>query len=177
MTSAKDDFHFFRIRMNFRQEKERAKCAWNMGQVGIWFGAWTPDELNKADILCKDEGKDAAAKYMEAREEEKTCKWEFKKSYFETCIRFRDIEEHKDWVVVFFDETLCIGQLDGNIQTKVKHEFNFKPEIFHFRSVINQITRPLEESPAYKLIKNTGQQTVHRHIEHHQDLKNIILSH
>ncbi len=88
----------------------------------------------------------------------------YKNRYFNTCWRFRNITERKDWVVVYFDETLHLGQLEGGIVVDKEHCLSKKCELFHYRKVINKKPFPLIELPdPYRLIGQAGRGNVHQH--------------
>ena len=159
-----DDFRIFRIRGKDAVRDNHSQKAWEMGQVGIWYGAWLPEQLDEAINKYERDGIDAALKYVNSTTEQKGFSWKYEKSYIYTCKRFRDIEEKKDWVVVYFDQTLHIGQLKGGIKTDKQHELNKDGELFHYRSVINPKSFPLAELPdVARLIPQTGRSNVHEY--------------
>ena len=68
--------------------------------------------------------------------------------------------------MVYFEDTLCLGQLRDGIQIRKDHELNNpNGELFHFRHVINQKRFPLTELPdSYRLLAlSRSWQAVHEH--------------
>ena len=62
MADLDNDFRIFRIRGKYVDGTDHSKCAWEKHQVGVWYGAWSPEELNEAINQYQDpeRGKDAA---------------------------------------------------------------------------------------------------------------------
>ena len=176
MTDLDNDLRIFRIRGKDADGTDHSKCAWEKHQVGVWYGAWSPEELNKAIERCDEEGKDAALEYMNNTSEQQKLGWKYTPSFFDTCRRFKDIKEKEDWVVVYFEDTLCLGQLCGDIQIQKGHELNNpNGESFHFRHVINQKCFSLTELPdSYRLLAPAGRGNVHQHNDVYTQLLKIL---
>lgn len=165
MTDLDNDFSIFRIRGKDADGIDHSKCAWEKHQVGVWYGAWSPEELNEAIKRYEDEGKDAALEYMNNTPKQQELGWKYTSSSFDTCRRFKEITEERDWIVVYFEDTLCLGRLCSGIQIQKDHELNTpNGELFHFRHVINQKRFALTELPdLYRLLAPAGQGNVHQH--------------
>ena len=176
MTDLDNDFRIFRIRGKDADDIDHSKCAWEKHQVGVWYGAWSPEELKEAIKRCHKEGKDAALEYMNNTPNQQRLGWEYTPWFFDTCQRFRGITKKEDWVVVYFEDTLCLGQLCSGIQIQRDHELNnLNGELFHFRHVINQKCFPLTELPdSYRLLASAGRSNVHQHNPIYTQLLKIL---
>ncbi len=166
MTDLDNNFSIFRIRGKDADRTDHSKRVWEKHQVGVWYGAWSPEELDEAikRCHCHKRGKGAALEYMNNTPGQQKLGWKYTPQYFDTCRRFKDITEKKDWVWVYFEDTLCLGQLSGGIQIQKDHELNNRNgELFHFRHVINQKRFPLAELPdSYRLLAPAGRGNVHQ---------------
>ena len=176
MTNSNDEFRIFRIRLKDADAKDHAKTAWENGQVGVWYGAWKQEDLKEAIERYKEKGVEEAVKYMTDTPAQKKLGWEYSKSYFHTCWRFMDITEKQDWVLVYFEEKLCLGQLDGDIEIEDGHELNKNRELFHFRKLIGKKEFPLAELPdSYKLLAQAGRSNVHEHNDTYAEMLKILV--
>ena len=127
-----EETRFFRIRGKDADRTDHSKRAWEKHQVGVWYGAWLPEELNEAIKRCQERDKGAALEYMNNTLGQQELGWKYTPSFFDTCRRFKGITEKEDWVVVYFEDTLYLGQLCGDIQIQNDHELNKKCEPLSF---------------------------------------------
>ena len=176
MADLDNDFRIFRIRGKDADSTDHSKYAWERHQVGVWYGAWSPEELDEAIKRCDKRGKGAALGYMNNTPGQQKLGWKYPPQYFYTCRRFKGITEKEDWVVVYFEDTLCLGQLCGGIQIRNDHELNNpNGELFHFRRVINQKCFSLTELPdSYRLLAPAGRSNVHQHNPVYTQLLKIL---
>ena len=178
MTASADDFRIFRIRMKV-DESDYSKDAWEDDKVGIWYGAWEPEDLKNAIALLEKGKKEEALKCMADTPKQKKLGWEYTKSFFDTCRRFKKIEAKKDWVWVYFgdEHELHLGQLkDAEIETDPKSQFKCDGEPFHFRHVINKKKFPLANLPdSYRLLPSAGRGNVHEHNDVYARLLKVLV--
>ncbi|WP_424946355.1 hypothetical protein [Candidatus Spongiihabitans sp.] len=167
MTDLDDRFRIVRIRGKDASNCDHAKRAWEMGQVGVWYGAWSPEELDNAIEKRSEEGKVTALEYLANTKRQKKLDWgeSYPEKMFDTCWRFQDITENRDWVVVYFDDALHLGQLQGGIETNEDHDLNNdNGELFHFRRLINKKCFPFTDLPdSFRLLTSAGRGNVHQH--------------
>ncbi len=159
-----DDYKIYRIRAKNADQEDHSKCAWEMDQVGVWYGVWRPKDLVEAINIYEKEGGSKATDHLTNIKQQKELGWPIKSSYFHTCKRFSEIEENKDWVMVYFDDTLHLGKVSGDIKIDEKHELNCGEELFHFREVIEKKSFRLVDLPdSFRLLASAGRSNVHQH--------------
>ena len=143
----------WRLRMS-AHGKDYTEDGWQAGELGIWYGAWSADDLSHA----------RQADDLNALLEQQKLGWKVRKSYYDTAVRFRDIAE-SDWVLVYLKRQRCLGlaQLGKPLQSRDQHIFNDKDgEVFKFRQITKKKSFFIEELPdAYQLLAAQGRSNVH----------------
>lgn len=84
---------YWRIRM--KPDHDLSKEAWELSQVGVWYGASTAGELSEALKGTDDE----ALESLSSLNKQRGFSWSLKKKYVQTARRFAGIERD-DWVLV-----------------------------------------------------------------------------
>ena len=78
---------------------DHSEEAWNRGEVGIWYGAWTVDDLAKAEASGN------VPIYLTNLSAQKALGWEISDSSANAARRLRDIP-NGHWVVLYFGNQL-----------------------------------------------------------------------
>lgn len=163
-----------RIRMHPGQFGEYSSRAWDRGEVGIWYGGWTPEDLRRAR-----KSTDGPRVLSESTGHQPLRNWSnwgnVSKSYFNTAVRFADIPE-EDWALMAFpalgddkDPTywLSLGHLDPELLSDEEHPFNLRhdppksKELFKFRRLRDKKKFRLSKLPeVFRLIPQTGRLNV-----------------
>jgi len=134
-------------------EKDFTEDGWDTGELGIWYGAWTPDQFEGA----------ASAGDLNKLDKQKELGWDVTPAYFGTSIRFRDIAEN-DWVLVYLRTRRCLGlaQLASPLLSSDSHFLNRDGEVFKFRKITNKKFFRIDELPdAFQLLPAQGRSNVY----------------
>jgi hypothetical protein len=134
-------------------DKDFTEDGWDAGELGIWYGAWTPDHLKSA----------ASADDLTNLDKQKELGWNVTPAYFGTSIRFRNIAEN-DWVLVYLKTRRCLGlaQLASPLLSSDLHSLNRNGEVFKFRKITNKKLFRIDELPdAFQLLPAQGRSNVY----------------
>lgn len=133
---------FYRIYMKDGSGTDHIKAAWKMEHAGVWYGDWTIEHLMNEDFDS------VKTKFCD------------NKRYFNKCKDFNNIQD--EWILVYYDSKICLGQLRGGIQTDDDHPLNWTKngkiiQHFHFREIINQRCFYLKDLPSFfEITKRAG---------------------
>jgi hypothetical protein len=98
-----------RVRMNFGPGGEDfSRRAWDKGLVGIWYGSWTPDDLEKA--YGKSRPIDAKSVRNRLNALMSKSGSSIGNNGIHAVIRFDDLPNGA-WVFAYFDRTLHFAQI------------------------------------------------------------------
>jgi hypothetical protein len=152
---------YWRVRMKVEGYIDLSTKAWDRGEVGIWYGAWSADEWRTACMT------DNADPWRSLRELPHQQALGWGKLDLGPVRRFESIGPD-DWVIVFLREKGAIGlaKLSAGMQSDQQHPLNTgNPEVsetFKFRKIVNSKTFRLSELPdAYRLLPAQGRGNVH----------------
>ena len=147
-------------RMRFRcNEHEVTEQAWKKNLIGIWYGAWTAEDFNKAISLRTSD----PIEYLTNLPAQKALDWggPFPKRFFDTAMRFWSIGE-EDWVFTYFADAIHLAHVCSVASTSRKSEFNFDGEIFKFREVEDKKSFELSKLPdSFRRLTMSGRSNVH----------------
>ncbi|MBX9658196.1 MAG: hypothetical protein K2X00_06480 [Nitrospiraceae bacterium] len=175
---------FWRIRMRYTPEEgipnDYSKQALDHGQVGIWYGAWTADDLNDAKSLGNDRWAEylnmnvSAQKSLVTQLKAEGVKGQIGKHEIDTIKRFIDIPK-EDWVVVCIGSQIHLAHVQGALESDLsianclnrEHPKTNNPkikEVWKFRRLTSeQLTFDLAKLPDfYLLIPQAGRGNIFR---------------
>jgi hypothetical protein len=156
---------YWRVRLKVRSEsgeRELSRSAWDRDEVGIWYGAWTPQDLEAANSRSSNR-MEIAASLTELRAQ-RDLGWKVTASYVDTARRFKDISD-EDWVVLYLSDKQEIGlaKAKGPLCFDRSHPLNSEGEIFKYRKISEKKTFKLSKLPdAYRLLPAQGRSNVHQ---------------
>jgi hypothetical protein len=149
-----------------------ASKAWNLGEVGIWYGAWTEADYRRARE-ASDDAKEIA-RTLSSASGQAELNWEVSRSYTNTAWRFIESITPDDWVVLHLAEREIIGlaQLEAETFSREDHPLNMGGETYKYRKVSRKKEFPIAALPdAFRLLSAQGRSNVHkfpamrRHVE------------
>jgi hypothetical protein len=153
---------YWRIRLN-NGEGEFTRQAWDRNETGIWYGAWTPAELEAASSGSSTNGQIAA--HLNTIKAQRDLGWEVSASYEGTARRFKNISD-EDWMVLYLRDTqdIALAKVRGPLRSDPNHPLNQKcGELFKYREICDKKTLKLSKLPdAYRLLPAQGQSNVHQ---------------
>jgi hypothetical protein len=137
--------------------------AWTENRVGIWYGAWTADDLKIAITKSDVEG---ARWLSDTPHHHETLGWPVELRYFQTARRFSDISDN-DWVYVYFDNALHFARVDGHIQSDQYDALNRDKEVLKFLHLREETRKSFSLSrlsdllDSFRLLPQAGRGNVH----------------
>lgn len=152
---------YWRLRMK-AYDRDHTAQGIALGQVGLWYGAWSAEDFYKAR-----QGNSARQELAEVNE--RVLRWPapgLTVASYETAVRFSEISQ-EDWVVLYCDEALHLLHLEAGMRSSPDHQLNVpegKPEkeLFKFRVVTERRTFRLDRLPdSYRLVPAVGRANVH----------------
>lgn len=147
------DSQYWRIRIKFGNEY-LTRPAWERDEVGIWYGAWGAEEFEAA---LKSEN---STKYLSNINIERSLNWAVPDSYLNTAKRFASIQA-QDWVVVYFDSTLHLGHISGELSSSQDHPLNRDGQLFKYRKINSKKSFSLNQLPdAFRVLGSAGRGNV-----------------
>lgn len=148
------DSKYWRIRMKYGAYEELTQEAWRRNQVGIWYGAWGADELAKA-LQSED-----ALESLSRANKRHGLDWDMPPVFFNIAKRFKSISR-RDWVLVYFNNTLSLAHVCSDIRSSPTHPLNRGGETFKFRRVRSKKSFSLDRLPdAFRLLRGVGRGNV-----------------
>lgn len=155
---------FWRVRMKVGGHYERSTEAWDRGEVGAWYGAWTAADWTEAHIAQPDD----PWSFLRNRPNQQQLGWDFAPDI--AAIRRLEAIGPDDWVVVFLRDRGEIGlaRLKPGLHSEKDHPLNQiyedeSFEVFKFRRLVDQKIFPLAELPdAYRLLPAQGRGNLHQ---------------
>ncbi|HMJ41994.1 MAG TPA: hypothetical protein VK522_06910 [Pseudolabrys sp.] len=156
--------NFWRVRLRVSGQRDFSEEAWERNEIGIWYGAWTCEDLKQArSVTMRPED---VRKYLNDMPAQLDLGWEVTESHFNTIIRFESIAED-DWIVVYLAQQhkLGLAQVESQFQSTLDHPFNNWDdggEIFKYRKIRAKKSFEVSELPdAYRLLSSQGRSNVH----------------
>jgi len=154
---------YWRIRLT-NGEGEFTRRAWDRNEIGIWYGAWTPADLEAASSGSSTNEQIAA--HLNSVQAQRDLGWEVSASYVGTARRFKNISD-EDWVVLYLSDTqdIALARVRGPLQSDPNHPLNQKinGELFKYREICDKKTFKLSKLPdAYRLLPAQGRSNVHQ---------------
>jgi hypothetical protein len=150
------DTRYWRIRIKYDAREDLTRSAWEMNQVGIWYGAWGARELNAA---LKSENPLTHLSKVNAK---RSLKWKVPASFLNNAKRFISIEA-RDWVVVYFDSTLHLAHIASELLSSRDHPLNRGADIFKYREINAKKSFSLNRLPdAFRVLRSAGRGNVYQ---------------
>lgn len=132
--------------------------AWKDGFVGIWYGAWSPRDLDNVSSLANA----AAAAKLSALPAQKRLRWELKPSQVGIARKFSRIGSD-DWVFVYFNHAIHLGRSRSNLLPRPLDKFQRSGELFKAKPVAECKSFPLSQLPeGFRLLACAGRGTLHQ---------------
>jgi hypothetical protein len=157
---AEVDARYWRIRMKVGNEHERTREAWDLDEVGIWYGAWTAQDWQEAIQRYHDDPR----RHLNSLAAQQDLGWEVTKGYADAAWRFADIAE-TDWVVVYLrdNQTIGLARVAGKLSSNPNHPLNTDAECFKYRKLKDKKTFEIGHLPdSYMLLGTQGRGNVHQ---------------
>jgi hypothetical protein len=155
----------WRIRMTVFERGDLSQEAWDMGQVGVWYGGWSAEEWTRA---CLDAPEDPAS-ILFATPNHLQLDWPADPS-LNVVSRFHDIGAD-DWVLVYLRHRAELGlaQLEPGMHSEINHPLNGLvmrsggQELFKYRRLRNAKVFSVPDLPdAYHLMASQGRSNVYQ---------------
>jgi hypothetical protein len=154
---------YWRVRLKAGEYGDFSRRAWDRDEIGIWYGAWTPDDFDAASSQSSA-GSDIAAK-LSALKAQRDLEWDVSAGYVDTARRFKNISD-EDWVLIYLNDKREIGlaKVQGPLRASLKHPLNLDSgEIFKYRRIRDKKTFRLSRLPdAYRLLPTQGMSNVYQ---------------
>lgn len=151
----------WRVRMNHPATGEDvSKQAWERGEVGVWYGAWSAEDFHCAMTRHPHD----PGSYLSALPRQQELGWSgpVPASYVDTVRRLVGIGE-ADVVLVFFDQTLHLARASSELRSHTDHPLNREGELFKYRLITDKRTFKLNQLPdVFRLVPSAGRSNVHR---------------
>lgn len=161
-TSVVSEPDFWRVRMKVSQQIDHSEAAWELGEVGVWYGAWSAGEWRNA-LLAQPRDP-----WQELKElpHQRALEWE--NTDLSAVRRFDDIKAH-DWCVLYLRQRkeLALARLEPGVQSRHDHPLNHVYaegvfETFKYRRISERKSFRIAELPdAYRLLAAQGRANVH----------------
>jgi hypothetical protein len=154
---------YWRMRMTVGGVRDVSAEAWDRGQVGVWYGAWSAQELEQAlEVDPAD-----PARILRGLPHQLRLEWG--QLDLSTVLRFQAIGPD-DWVIVFLRDRAEFGlaQLEAGMRSEDGNPSNHAypeleaQEVFKYRRIRNSKTFSIPDLPdAYHLLASQGRANVH----------------
>ena len=147
---------YWRIRMRAGDFGDFSKQAWLRGEVGVWYGAWSADDLRQA-LRQPD-----PAGYLSSLPTQRALGWDVSAGFFQTTKRFADISAN-DWVLSYFDSAIHLGRLTEPLRSDPNHPLNLPDgQVFKYRPLGSIKSFPLRRLPdPFRIVPQAGRGNVH----------------
>jgi hypothetical protein len=154
---------YWRIRLNTQGQGEFSRRAWDRNEVGVWYGAWTVNDLDAA--FSRSSNLAGLASNLNALPAQRNLGWNVTTNYVGTAQRLKSIPED-DWVVLYLSDTreIALAKVQGPLCSDPKHPFNLGDgQVFKYRKLSAKKTFDLLRLPdAYRLLPAQGRGNVHQ---------------
>jgi hypothetical protein len=159
---------YWRIRLK-NQDGDVTRDAWERGEVGIWYGAWTAEEFRNLNDQRRS-NQQIADRLNELPAQQALVTsgaWDrgISSGSAGTARRFFDKISEGDWAVVYLegDQVIALAQMDPVVASDSGHPLNTQAgETFKYRKIRNKKKLALSQLPdAYMLVPNQGRSNVH----------------
>lgn len=164
---------FWRIRMRYIPEEvhnDYSERAWNLRQVGIWYGAWSAEDFEVAKDQSKPQDYLNGIPAQQQLIEKFGVKGKVGPSEIHTIKRFFTMSDN-DWVVACFGNAIHIGRVVGKPESNSGNDDFNRPypeadgirELWKFVRITDTKSFPLSALPDfYRLIPQAGRGNVHQ---------------
>lgn len=165
---------YWRVRMKVSGWRDLSEVAWDRGEVGIWYGAWTANDWREA--RCVEPNNPWSLIKELPRQQQ--LNWKSAPD-IRAALRFEAIDP-SDWVVVYLPGRSEIGlaHLEPELLSDIDHPLNERDdatgamEIFKFRKISDRKTFNLADLPdAYHLLAAQGRGNVHEFHAMHEHVR------
>ena len=165
MTEVRPDYECWRVRMKVGGDTERSTAAWDRGEAGLWYGAWSADDW-RAAVLAAPSDPWSVLRDLPAQ---RALGWG-EQLDLSPIRRFEAIGS-RDWCVVYLKDRREIGlaRLEPCLRSEDDHPLNYDygggcREIFKYRRLLERKSFRVADLPdAYRLIGAQGRSgNVHR---------------
>ena len=148
-----NETRYWRIRIKYGDEY-LTRPAWEMDEVGIWYGAWGAEEFKAA---LKTEN---PLTYLSKVNADRGLNWGVSSTYLNIAKRFDRIEA-QDWVVVYFDSALHLAHISSELVSSQDHPLNRGGELFKHRKINSKKSFSLNRLPdAFRVLRSAGRGNV-----------------
>jgi hypothetical protein len=145
---------YWRVRMKYGAYEELTREAWDRDEVGIWYGAWGARDWRAASV-SKD-----PLRYLSRINRKAGMNWKMRANDVSLVERFVNIDP-RDWVLVYFDNTLSLAHVCSEIRSAVDHPLNRVLETFKYRKIKRKKSFSLDRLPdAFRLLRAAGRGNV-----------------
>ena len=159
------EVEFWRVRMKVGHEFERSEAAWDRGEVGVWYGAWTADDWRRALAVDPDD----PWPILRDLPHQRALDWGYDVDL--SAVRRFEAIAPRDWCVVYLRSKGEIGlaRIEPGMRSEEDHPLNQHydeglVEVFKYRRIVERKSFRIAELPdAYRLLAAQGRAgTVHR---------------
>lgn len=155
---------YWRVRMKVAGDHDVSVEAWERGEVGVWYGAWSADEWQEACRAQPDDPWNILREHPHQQE----LGWNSRPDI--GVVRRLEAIGPDDWVVVFLRQRAEFGlaQLEPGMYSHENHALN-QPypdrgakEVFKFRRIkTSKVFKLMDWPDAYHLLAAQGRGNVH----------------
>jgi hypothetical protein len=163
------ELSYWRIRMKDDKQADHSEEGWKRNEVGIWYGAWTADDLAKAEKM------DNPLEYLAHVRAQMSLGWSPSNNFLNTARRFAGIPDGH-WVILYFGSKLRVAKIRGQLRSEPNHPLNRSSgEVFKFRHIEAKKEFDLEKLPdVYRLIPSAGRGNVHQFNGNYRELVRLL---
>jgi hypothetical protein len=138
--------------------RDVTSAAWAEGLIGIWYGAWSANDLK---ALSGESAASAAAKLSKLKSQVRL-NWPVKPSFVATSRRFEAIQPD-DYIFTYFDSKLHIAKPAGPILNQRFPRFDERGDRFKARRIEEKRKFNISDLPEpFQLLAWAGRGNVHR---------------
>ena len=149
------DPRYWRIRMKLAYEEDLTREAWDRDEVGIWYGAWTAEDMYAVLNNEKD------LQYLSKINHTHGLDWDVDKNALHTAKRFAGIDEC-DWAIVYFDGVLGLAHTCSKILSASDHPLNGNGEVFKYRKIKSKKSFSLNRLPdGFRILSFAGRGNIY----------------
>ena len=174
---------YWRIRLK-NQDGDHAEAAWQRGEVGIWYGAWSASDYRNSRVNQRT-NQEVADEWNALDAQEKLLDsgaWDgpIPASYVDPARRFFDKVSGGDFAIVYLPSkpAIGVGKFSERVLSESSHPLNTKGgEIYKYRKLDEQKLFELSHLPdAYRLLPTQGYGNVHEFSKMYEHVKILVES-